>query len=177
MTAAIAVLGGLGAAPAAHGASVSSVSIPPSNCFRAMCMSPGGTFVTFAADPGEANRLTIAKAGTASVFTEATLQVRAGGLCVQGAATSASCEGVASVSTADGDDQVDDAAGASVDGGGGNDLLRGAGRLTGGTGSDTLTGTPGETSSSMATRATPTPTTAAPAATRCPTRAAPPRSG
>ena len=119
----------------AHAASVSTAG----ECIRADCSA---LTTSFAADPGEANQLTIAAGGGGTIFSEVTAPIRTGRFCIQRAPTVASCGGFpGDVQLGDGDDQATSSVGGSLIGGAGNDRLEGGSTMNGGPGSDLLTGT------------------------------------
>jgi hypothetical protein len=115
---------------------------------------PGSTVAVYAADPGEANRVTVGAVGSALTVTDAGVAALAtAGDCVPVDARTASCP-VAGVAVLEltGGDRNDELANASAvpaqaDGGEGDDLLLGgpaADTLAGGAGDDTLRGLGGD---------------------------------
>jgi Ca2+-binding RTX toxin-like protein len=128
----------LTATTGAHAASVSTTL----GCVKADC---SGSFSTFRADPGEANRLSISSVPGAvgALYSEASLPIRAGTACKPRSATTAFCEVgfPRDVLLGDGDDQASTKVGGTLVGGPGNDRLDGGSPMNGGPGSDSLTGT------------------------------------
>jgi hypothetical protein len=107
--------------------------------------------VTFRADPGEANQLTVTNDDRSVTFADV-VTVRAGKGCTAiaggAACTAADADttlGVVAVHLGDGDDVASAVGASSVWGGAGNDRITGNGTLSGGSGSDELAAIGGAT--------------------------------
>ena len=134
------------AAPAAHGATV-SVHVPPCDEIQSKYAACYPDEARFAAQPGEANRVTVVHSNDPVNFQprvtikDAGAPLTAGAGCTQLDPNTATCTGyliTAHVDLGDGDDE---AAGPGVlDGGAGNDTLRGSYVLRGGQGDDLVEG-------------------------------------
>jgi RTX calcium-binding nonapeptide repeat (4 copies) len=100
-------------------------------------------FVSYSADPGEANHVSVVNEQHGSQIDDAGAQLRAGSGCDQLSPHAVFCHAKALFATlGDGDDSLDAPKG-NVDGGPGNDVLRVGGDVYGGLGDDLLVGRAG----------------------------------
>ena len=135
---------------------VSAAFAPPASAAVAGRSSLDGETLVYSADPGEANRVTVAREGDRIVFDDPGATIAAGNGCASETPTRVTCESAAvftSVELGDGDDQattsgdVGQIAGTiGLNGEQGNDTLRGTtdpNYLRGGPGENTLDAGPG----------------------------------
>jgi Ca2+-binding RTX toxin-like protein len=137
------------------------VALMPASAYGAVAgqsFGEGGGSLVYAADPGEANRLTISREGNHIVFTDAGAAIRSGRGCTADTANRVSCDRrpLIDVHLEDGDDEASSTGDVSqpdgtqilLSGDQGDDALHGSAdvsSLDGGAGRDVLAGGPGTT--------------------------------
>ena len=152
LTPALALAAALLAPASALAADALVIPPPPCHGTQAKYMMCDPPVVTYTAQPGEANRLTISSDGAGRVrFQDAAVAVHAGSGCVAVDEHTVTCGSGGPVRTDAGDlddvidvvDLVDGRGGPVVQGGPGDDHITGAPHAAGGPGNDTLAAVPG----------------------------------